>query len=520
MIRNDSIVSLPQKGSVTVTESELLAPKDRRTQELVIALVGPVASGCTTAKAILENTLETQYGYTVIPYKPSDQIASSAKLLSENIEVGLTGSNRIAKYQAVGNTLREKFGNNYLVAKIIERIHSIRQEKGFKPAKGGEAKVPQSLRYAHIIDSLKHPAELDLLRETYGDIFWVFGVFAPEDIRKERLKKNSPSEAEITKIIEKDYGENDDFGQQVSDAFHKADFFVRNDHPNDVELRKSLERYLEILFAIPVHSPTSDETAMHAAHAQAAISGCLSRQVGAVIVSKKGEIIGLGRNDVPKFGGGLYSEEDGKDDHRCYKWADKICHNDERKNRLYEAACDKLKPLLKEDINTQAVEDALKQTDIKQLIEYSRAVHAEMEAIISVARGEKTGIVGSTLYCTTFPCHSCARHIVASGIEKVVFIEPYPKSLATVLHSDSVSVKENTTERRVRFIQYEGVAPQNILRLFRLDSTKRPRKEKGRFILMDKKMAQPIITTSLDDYSTHEQWVIGKLAISEKNNER
>ncbi len=520
MATNDAVVALPKRDSSMVAEGDLLMPKDRRTQELVIALVGPVASGCTKAKEILTCTLESQYGYTVFPHKSSDLISSSAKLISEIIGSGLKGSDRVSRYQSVGNALRKKFGGNYLAAKIIECIHAIREDKGFKAAKQGDAKVPQSLRHAHIIDSLKHPAELNLLRETYGDIFWVFGVFAPEDIRKERLKKGPKDEAEITKIIEKDYGENDDFGQHVSDTFHKADFFVRNDHANDVELSKSLERYLEILFAIPVHSPTSDETAMHAAHAQATGSSCLSRQVGAAIVSKKGEIIGVGRNDVPKYGGGLYREEDGSDDHRCYKWSAKTCHNDQRKDQLYEAAYDNLKPLLQSGASAKDVEGALKLTDIKQLIEYSRAVHAEMEAIISVARGEKGGIVGSTLYCTTFPCHSCARHIVASGIERVMFIEPYPKSLATTLHSDSVSVKENTIGKSVKFVQYEGVAPKNILRLFRFDPETRPRKENGKVVDVDKKLAHPIVTISLDDYSTHEQWVIGKLVITEGGDEK
>ena len=247
MAPTDSIAALHKSISSMVMDGELSTPKDRRTQELVIALIRQVASGCTKANEILAQTLEIQYGYKVLSHKPSDVIANSAKLIPRIIDSSLTGSDRIAEYQMVGNALREKFGGNYLAAKIIEIIHAIRQKEGFKPAKESEAKVPQSLRHAHIIDSLKHPAELDLLRETYGDIFWVFGIFAPEDVRKERLKKGSRSEAEIARIIEKDYGENEAFGQQVSDTFHKADFFVRNDHANDVELRKSLERYLETL---------------------------------------------------------------------------------------------------------------------------------------------------------------------------------------------------------------------------------------------------------------------------------
>jgi hypothetical protein len=43
------------------------------------------------------------------------------------------------------------------------------------------------------------------------------------------------------------------------------------------------------------------------------------------------------------------------------------------------------------------------------------------------------------MYVTAFPCHYCARHIVAAGIDEVQFIEPYPKSRALDLHGDSIT---------------------------------------------------------------------------------
>src|SRR5579871_385409 len=61
------------------------------------------------------------------------------------------------------------------------------------------------------------------------------------------------------------------------------------------------------------------------------------------------------------------------------------------------------------------------------VIEYGRCVHAEMAAIVDAAR-RGVAIAGCTLYTTTFPCHECARHIVAASIRQVVYIDPYPKS--------------------------------------------------------------------------------------------
>lgn len=118
------------------------------------------------------------------------------------------------------------------------------------------------------------------------------------------------------------------------------------------------------------------------------------------------------------------------------------------------------------------------------------------------------------MYSTTFPCHSCARHIVASGIERVYFIEPYPKSLAIELHSDSISENEGDVGKKVLFLQYTGIAPNNILNLFNSGSK---RKDKdGKLKQFDKKTVSPVVAVSLDDYSTHEKLVIAELEENEK----
>jgi deoxycytidylate deaminase len=254
---------------------------------------------------------------------------------------------------------------------------------------------------------------------------------------------------------------------------------------------------------------------MYAAYAEAAGSACMSRQVGAAIVSDNGEVIGLGKNDVARFGGGLYTSEDGDADHRCFRWANNICHNDDRKAQLYGQVWKQLSEdgLVTADVDSERAVSSIATTELKQLIEFSRAVHAEMEAIISVARGGKNGLVGSTLYCTTYPCHSCARHILAAGVKRVVYIEPYPKSLAMTLHYDAVSESEEDDGKKLVFLQYSGVAPKHMLRLFKAS---KPRKdEMGRCIVVSRKSVIPLLAVPLDDFATHEKYVVARLAQSE-----
>lgn len=74
------------------------------------------------------------------------------------------------------------------------------------------------------------------------------------------------------------------------------------------------------------------------------------------------------------------------------------------------------------------------------VIEFGRDAHAEMEAILAARAG--ISVKGRDLYSTTFPCHNCAKLIISAGINRVVYIEPYPKSLAIELHGDSISVGE------------------------------------------------------------------------------
>ncbi|KAG8154968.1 anti-phage dCTP deaminase [Burkholderia catarinensis] len=516
----DAQIGPPTPATTASTANNAIPKlKDRITEELIIALVGPVGSGCTTVGNEIGEILEHSYGYAIEKYKLSDLISDYAHLVHEKNATTMTGAARVKHLQKVGDTLRKSFGHGYLAAKAIEKIAEVREKFGTqKTAEGNE--VPISQRRIHIIDSLKNPEELKLLRDTYGQMFWVFGVFAPEAVRKDRLQHVQGLESDkLNEIIKTDYDEVEKrgHGQSVRDVFHEADFFVRNDQSTEIDLKNSLNRYIDILFGYPIHTPTTDESSMYAAHAEAAKSACMSRQVGAAITDSSGHVIGLGRNDVPRFGGGLYSEENEGNDHRCFKWSGHCCHNDRKKEKLYDQIARKLieENLIVDSALKDAVISALKETDVKQLIEYSRAVHAEMDAIVSVARANKPGLLGGTLYATTFPCHSCARHIVASGIAKVLYIEPYPKSLALDLHRDAVSEDGKDAAEKVVFLQYSGVAPKDMLALFNAKLTRKD--ASGKLRSFDRRTASPLVAVSLDDFPTHEKYVIAEYAQHERD---
>lgn len=86
---------------------------------------------------------------------------------------------------------------------------------------------------------------------------------------------------------------------------------------------------------------------------------------------------------------------------------------------------------------------------------------------LSVARSSRGDTLGKILYCTTYPCHNCARHIIAVGIKRVVYIEPYAKSLAEDLHGDSITGSDaQDKSNKVIFDIFEGTAPRRYSKFF------------------------------------------------------
>lgn len=474
----------------------------------MIGMVGAVGAGVSKTSAQLKSILETDYGYKVEILKASDLIReNAAKTSTPTAATG--GSERITELQAVGTELRRKFGEDYIAAKAVETIAVQRKASG---GYDDSTQVPQpkQQRQATIIDSLKHPKETELLRRVYGGIYWQFTVFAPESIREVRLKNLGIEKDKLQGIFTRDENDKEsDHGQKVSKTAYLSDFFIRNDGENDARIKDVINRYLEITFNISVHTPTTDEAGMFAAVSSASKSACLSRQVGAAIYSAEGELISVGYNDVPKAHGGLYSVNDGQQDHRCYLWGEKRCHNDRKKEELYEKIFRKLSEegMLSQSTNKEKFRSALVETPVKDLIEYSRSIHAEMEAIVSAGRAGKSGMVGGTLYTTTFPCHNCARHIVAAGISRVLYVEPYAKSLALELHSDAIGISSDD-RNKVAFLQYEGVGPDCMLKLFHHGTE---RKDGGKARILDKKSASPILPPPMDGFTTHEKRVIDYL---------
>jgi cytidine deaminase len=266
-----------------------------------------------------------------------------------------------------------------------------------------------------------------------------------------------------------------DHGQNVQDAFPLGDVFVNA--VDRASCKDTLERFIAALFGSNEITPTHDEYGMYIAKSASLRSAALSRQVGAAIFNPTGEIVTMGCNEVPKFGGGTYWTKDDYDRRDMVRGYDP---NEQKKNELLADLVSRLKDgehlserlsgigdpfeickVLLSDNDPSGIRDS----KVMDLLEFGRDIHAEMSAISDAAR-KGLPIEKTTLYSTTFPCHICAKHIVAAGIAKVVYLEPYPKSYARELHPDSISIEGDGPTQRVEFSAFIGISPYRYRDLF------------------------------------------------------
>jgi len=433
--------------------------------ELVIALAYAVGTDNKLVISIMKEKLK-EFGYESVVIKISKELIEPT--LDKAALSGCKSYERTTKLMDRGNQIREESGANYILAcGVASLIHKMR---------GGENHNEPLQNTAIIIDSLKHPQEADKLMEIYPSGFYLFAVNESEADRIQYLsdEKNMGRHDACT-LVQRDMDEHgQSHGQHTRQVFEMADFHLSATIHSESQDKKAekkrilqlqISRIFDLIFGNPFLTPTFDEYAMFMAYTSGLRSADLSRQVGAVITLGN-DIVATGANDVPQFGGGQYwpdSEyqdvKDGRDYKRGYdsnkielaKIVDKIMESFE------------FTELENVEENKRKTKTEFMNLIFKDMTEFGRPVHAEMAALMSCARNGVSP-KGATLYCSTFPCHNCAKHIIAAGIERVVYIEPYPKSRTLELYSDSITLFGE--DKKVKFNEFVGIGPRRFYDLF------------------------------------------------------
>ena len=443
--------------------------------ELFFGICSPLGTNNNKVLKIIENAL-TNFKYSYVGIKVTDLMKAinlEDKTLTES-----PFDRRYETYIDYANGVRDLFGKEALATLGISAARSIRSDK-FRDVEHASA-------MGYVFDQFKRPEEIDLLRRVYGRLFVLISVYSDSGKRIQQITKkiaqdngrsrpNNEDKSRAHQLAARDEAEDDiAHGQRMRDAFALADVFINIDDADDAE--KLLRRFLSGIFGSNSISPTRAEYGMYSAKSASLRSSDLSRQVGAATFSPDGEIISMGSNEVPKAGGGTYWTGDDGDAR------DHVLGHDENESIKRSLLADIVRRLIQaghinrdtpeqELISTVLQEattkgSAVRDSQIMDLLEFGRIIHAEMSAVCDAARLGKP-LKGAHLYCTTFPCHICAKHIIASGIAKVTYIEPYPKSYTEQLHEDSMIVcTGDFPDNKVQFSPFLGISPYRYREIF------------------------------------------------------
>lgn len=472
--------------------------------ELVFSITGAIGTDLHAVQESLAEGLR-EVGYTPFPIHLS-HLMEELKGEPWDGLADVQGKEYFDRYMKAGN----KLCSSLQMPDALTRLAMSAMRNTRKKLRAADP----GLKLAFILNSLKRSEEVKTLRRVYGPCFFSVSAYSPRAKRVDRLtrilaeKNNSNKIAsfrpQAEALVQRDENERVAYGQDVRKTYPLSDCFV---NASDSEgLKIAVLRLIQLIFGDPWQTPSRDEQGMAAAQLASCRSASPARQVGAAITSQDGSLISIGTNDIAKVGGGLYWDRD-QHDGRDFKQFERDT-SDQMKENLVADILTKLRNarLLTASCTARSLlygeKAALKDAQVLSTIDFVRAVHAEMTALLdALKRGTKLG--GAVLYTTTFPCHDCAKHIVAAGITRVVYVEPYPKSLVAELYPDSIAVDSDSHGGdRVQFEQFVGVAPRLYNESFHLGQKGRKR-EDGTFIRWNAQNAFPQIDERYSELRIH-----------------
>lgn len=347
----------------------------------------------------------------------------------------------------------------YTIAKVINRIiKSTKQE-----SKNEQCHI--------VIDSLRNSLEINFFKERFS-AFYLIAV--KNDARKSNLI-NSYGKVD-TKIVDRlieideteykctDYQKGIFYSPDVQNCIQIADYHVNyNIFQSDKDSKEdnlknnfsffSVQEQLMKLQALiqqpGIITPDPTERIMQVAYTAKLNSGCISRQVGAVVTDNEFSTKAIGWNDVPKgaipcafrnvkdissnqygftkfeLGEGLKETEQINSDQ-----ADNLLDNESKKFNEYVKNNYSEEKLPEESLGGRNCPYCFKQayntfSGEKNQV-HTRSLHAEENAMMQISRSGGQGLKDGFLFTTASPCELCAKKAYQLGVRTIYYIDPYP----------------------------------------------------------------------------------------------
>lgn len=349
----------------------------------------------------------------------------------------LEGKLYLNTYQAAGNSIRRigmvKAGFNkdefspeslfHLPESINKLVKLIRKIQGDSPC------------YV-VIDAIRNPYEAKYFKDRYS-AFYLMSINAPNIDRKSYLQQvHKYSVDQFDDLEKKESGKSkvtdaDFVSQNVKRCIEISDIHIfnpRKETNNHNILKAQLAWYISLMQHPGLVSPTSLERVMQIAYSAKLNSGCISRQVGAVVTDANYSVKSVGWNDVAKGQvpcslRSLSALENSFDPITYSAF--------ERSNEAFRKEANiQYKRLIHVEKLGKNISYCFK--SIKNSIDdeknqvHTRSLHAEENAFLQLAKYGAAAIEGGKLFTTASPCELCAKKAYQLGIKDIVYIDPYP----------------------------------------------------------------------------------------------
>lgn len=381
--------------------------------------------------------------------------------------------------------------NVYTIAELINTI--IKAKK--------KSNVSQLKTTKIVIDSLRNSLEITFFKERYSAFYMIATKDVLDNSRErlnERFLKKIDQESERKQLVEKlitldetEY-KNKDFSKgiftspNVENCIQKSDYHIFNlkvdqisdfleifKKENDITeterekisntfltREEQLLKLISLIYQPGLITPSASERNMQIAYTAKLNSGCISRQVGAVITDKNFVAKSIGWNDVAKGhtpcnlrnvedfidnkleGNVHYSEfEKGNiTSNSEYKYKDNSISN------FKDAIVDYFKEdytLRKDELNGKNCSFCFKsihnhyEGESNQV--HTRSLHAEENAMLQLTKSGGLGVEHGILFTTASPCELCSKKAYQLGIRIIFYIDPYPGiSVDQILHGGRI----------------------------------------------------------------------------------
>lgn len=341
------------------------------------------------------------------------------------------------------------------------------------------------------IDTIRNPYEAKYFKDRYA-AFYLVSINAPTHDRKKYLQNKYKFTVDQIKLIDqresgkfpeekiKESKSCESCGQATKQAsgFDKYDeliisnvkrcieisdihlFNPRNEPRNHNVLKAQLAWYLSLIKHPGLVTPTPLERVMQIAFTAKMNSGCISRQVGAVVTDADYSIKAVGWNDVAK--GQVPCNLRSLEELENFS-SDTTYSEYERNNEIFRAqASSELRKI--ESLSNKGRNLAYCFKSIQNKIDneknqvHTRSLHAEENAFLQLSKYGGVGIEGGKLFTTASPCELCAKKAYQLGIKEIIFIDPYPG----IAIQHIISIGENPP----KLIQFRGAVGKAYHQLY------------------------------------------------------